>query len=293
MWPVEGLRRVSVNSFGASGTNAHAILDDAYHFLLEHRLDKLRCMPLEPATKISQHLHPTEGYENRLRKPIGDMIQLDKSPMTLDEGVNDWKILVLSASNKAALTRMISSYDDMFKKQKNYDRESKFFDALVYTLTCRRNMLPHRCFAIVNGKERPKDTIMLWSSPTRSDVNGKAAFIFTGQGAQWAGMGRELLCFPTFHKHLLETEAILKQLGVPWGVIGMIFSISAFAFFPASNCLIVDALSDIMDTSAIHRPSRSQLLCTVLQLAVCDLFKSIGLAPSTVIGHSSGEIAAA
>lgn len=42
-WPSSGLRRVSVNSFGFGGTNTHVILDDAYHYLLEHGLSANHC----------------------------------------------------------------------------------------------------------------------------------------------------------------------------------------------------------------------------------------------------------
>jgi hypothetical protein len=37
-WPLDGLRRASANGFGFGGTNAHVIVDDAYHFLKDHGL---------------------------------------------------------------------------------------------------------------------------------------------------------------------------------------------------------------------------------------------------------------
>lgn len=37
-WPADEVRRISVNSFGFGGTNSHAILDDAFHYLLERGL---------------------------------------------------------------------------------------------------------------------------------------------------------------------------------------------------------------------------------------------------------------
>ena len=62
--------------------------------------------------------------------------------------------------------------------------------------------------------------------------------------------------------------------------------------FKFSN-LSVDALLDVEDKLAINRPSFSQTLCTVLQIAICDLYEYIGLLPAAVVGHSSGEIGAA
>lgn len=46
-------------------------------------------------------------------------------------------------------------------------------------------------------------------------------------------------------------------------------------------------------TSKVNDPEYSQTLSTALQIALVDLLKSAGVLPMTVIGHSSGEIAAA
>jgi acyl transferase domain-containing protein len=55
--------------------------------------------------------------------------------------------------------------------------------------------------------------------------------------------------------------------------------------------ILLDVLQS--DSDKIHRPECSQPLCTALQIALVDLLRSFGCLPSAVLGHSSGEIAAA
>jgi acyl transferase domain-containing protein len=47
------------------------------------------------------------------------------------------------------------------------------------------------------------------------------------------------------------------------------------------------------DTTRVNEPEFSQALCTAVQIALIDLFEYLGVMPSVVVGHSSGEIAAA
>lgn len=47
------------------------------------------------------------------------------------------------------------------------------------------------------------------------------------------------------------------------------------------------------DQSRLLEPEYSQPMCTAIQIALVDLLCSVGVKPHTVIGHSSGEIAAA
>ena len=52
-------------------------------------------------------------------------------------------------------------------------------------------------------------------------------------------------------------------------------------------------LSQPLETSSFQVPSVSQAVCTALQIGLVEVWKSWGLKPSVVVGHSSGEIAAA
>ena len=57
--------------------------------------------------------------------------------------------------------------------------------------------------------------------------------------------------------------------------------------------MLLDELSKEGASSRIDRPALSQTICTVLQVALVDLLHSFDINPSAVVGHSSGEIAAA
>lgn len=61
-----------------------------------------------------------------------------------------------------------------------------------------------------------------------------------------------------------------------------------FYSLPNLDELLVDK-----ETSKVNGPAYSQPLCTILQIALVDLLHSFGAKPSAVVGHSSGEIAAA
>ncbi|KAK2001668.1 KR-domain-containing protein [Colletotrichum falcatum] len=101
----------------------------------------------------------------------------------------------------------------------------------------------------------------------------RLAFVFTGQGAQWAGMRLELLQRPVFAASVATSTAHLARLRCEW--------------YP------VDEVRKSGDKSRLGSPEISQAVCTVLQIGLVDELRSWGIRPAKVIGHSSGEIAAA
>lgn len=92
----------------------------------------------------------------------------------------------------------------------------KHFDSLVYTLGKKRTRLPWTStFPVNNVAELIKILDGARFKPRRvASTTPKIGFVFTGQGAQWYAMGRELIeAYPVFKAAVLEAEEALRDVG--------------------------------------------------------------------------------
>lgn len=158
--------------------------------------------------------------------------------------------------------------------KKGSEEQNRLLHRLAYTLSEKRSSLPWKTFAAASTIEELQQALDgARTQATRTPTKARPiTFIFTGQGAQWYGMGRSLQKYPVFQKSLHESNAHLKSFGCTWD-------------------LLVE-LNRSAEESQIDPPDISQAACTALQLGVVDLLASWGIRPQVVIGHSSGEIAA-
>ncbi|KAI1777435.1 putative polyketide synthase [Hypoxylon cercidicola] len=256
-WPTQGLRRASINSFGYGGANTHIVIDDAYHYLsLRHLSGKHNTLPFPPQIL-----------------PDGTITTSSHN------GVNDFhdhhvpKLLVWSSSDRNGLTRVSQAYES-HTTEESKKNHSSFLDNLAYTLDSHRSHFQWRSFAIVESPAELGSLQSRMSSPVQvSSIPPCIGYIFTGQGAQWFAMGRELILYPSFAAGLDQASHYLQGLGCQWSII--------------------DELLKNRETSRIDDSEFSQTVCTVLQVAIVDLLSSFGVEPTAVAGHSSGEIAAA
>ncbi|TAQ90890.1 hypothetical protein B7494_g783 [Chlorociboria aeruginascens] len=255
-WPGAGLRRASVNSFGFGGANSHAVLDDAYHHLVERHLVGNCSVPSGSTPLIEPRSIEQERNDH--------LIDAD-GPL---------RLLVWSTSDEKGLERLAVSYADHFRKLELPPSDiQSYMTNLAYTLSTRRTSLPWKSFAISRSASNLCDLTNLLSKPVRSSSKLSIGYVLTGQGAQWPQMGRGLLIYPAFRHSLEEADRYLASIGCQWSLL--------------------DELWREKSHSNVNSPEFSQPLCTALQVALVDLLRTIGVNPTAVVGHSSGEIAAA
>ena len=250
-WPDTGNqpRRASVNSFGFGGTNAHAIIES---YCPQDRHHSLTCTTVTAKSTLADCVMP----------------------------------FIFSAATKASLKRMLQDFTEYLGKSPDIDA----YD-LAFTLNARRSTLPCRVAYVARSIHGLKEAINVavrdpgWESKVStfwepSDRSARVLGIFTGQGAQWAGMGKKLLEDLPFAKaRLRELEAALATLPRPedrprWSL--------------TAELLEADA-----GNSKLHQAEFAQPLCTALQIVLVDILEAANVRFTAVVGHSSGEIAAA
>ncbi|KAI7920192.1 hypothetical protein M0657_004557 [Pyricularia oryzae] len=333
VWPQTGLRRMSINSFGVGGSNAHVVMDDALHFLQSYGLvgnHRTVALPRLPGSSSSRRVvsQADSGVEftdsdSELKTPDGthspdstaehskdmnfdssctntDTLQTtdtNKQPKlsaiacpevlssslsrlaVSDEEGRQSQIFVFSSSDKDGVSRVVNELADyLAKKAKQYKPnmrdQSKFLRDLSYTLACKRTRHAWRSFVVAKTQSSLSALLQAKSLATRAASEPQLAFVFTGQGAQWPTMGRGLMAYPTFRESLHEAEEYMTQtLRCPWS--------------------LTYELCKEAGASRINDAEFSQPVCTALQVALVDLLRTWKVRPHAVVGHSSGEIAAA
>ncbi|WP_404481570.1 type I polyketide synthase [Novosphingobium sp. BL-52-GroH] len=189
-----------------------------------------------------------------------------------------WQLLTLSAqtataleANAAALAAHLASHPD-----------ADLAD-VAYTLGTGRKALPHRRIVVARDGAGAVEALRPPTSarpqkPVQAGTDRRVAFQFCGAGAQYAGMGADLYASePLFRAVIDECLAhIAKEEG---DVL--------------RQWLHPDEQHAAQAEEAMQRPSIALPLLFAVQVALARLWMSWGVAPSAMIGHSSGEYAAA
>ena len=236
-WPAQRLRRVSVNSFGFGGTNAHAIVDDAYHYLRSHGLDGLHNTTIIPRPDSSDHngnglcKYASNGMREEVSENRSTTGNSAKNDMTNGHGSrgNDHtsttemqtpQLLVWSSHDQGGISRLQNLYLEYLRDKDEIDN-ADIVARLSYTLNQRRTMFPWRSFCVSSKIEEVEKSLRNGlKKPVRSSQTPKVGFLFTGQGAQWYAMGRELLAYDVYHDCLKAADKFFRSMNCTWSLLG-------------------------------------------------------------------------
>ncbi len=234
-------RLAGINSFGYSGTNAHAILQEA------------------PVSSTSH------------------------SPEIDEAGIMDAEtgMLLISAKSAGSLEELVDKWIDFLDK----DNTPSLRD-IAYSAALNRSQLTFRLAIVGKGKLEIKNKLQSWrmgrtpqglaSGQTVSRIKPKIAFMFTGQGAQYAQMGLALYTQePRFARTINDLAALMDpEMGAP--LLEVLFGSTG------------KSSAEYLENTRYVQPA-----LFAIEYALADLLGSWGIKPDFVIGHSVGEIVAA
>ncbi len=191
------------------------------------------------------------------------------------DDVDEQTLLVLpvSAASPKSLQTLVGQIS--IAVAQSHDMES--LQSLAHTLAVGRDHLHHKTFLLAKldkGREGPINTA---ADQKRAASPLPFGFVFTGQGAQYAGMAKELLfTSQNFRDTIRRLDSVLRSLPATH----------------APNWTLEQTLLDGAN-SLINKVTHSQPICTAVQIGLVNLLRSWGIQATFVVGHSSGEIAAA
>ncbi len=186
----------------------------------------------------------------------------------------------ISAHTPKALRELAKSY----KKTLAEENAPSLHD-LCYTAGCHRAHHSERLALVAHSHQELLGQLEEYlqgqhqqekfTEPDRTDEYAKVVFVFPGQGSQWLGMGRELVKEnPVFREVLEQCERAMKPW-VDWSLLQQL---------------------EVNDDSPSYRLNEIGVIQPTLfaiEVALAAVWRSWGVEPSAVIGHSMGEVAAA
>jgi acyl transferase domain-containing protein/acyl carrier protein len=189
-------------------------------------------------------------------------------------------LLPLSARSPAALHSLVRAYQNCLAAPES----TVSLDDICYSASVRRSHHDYRLALTGNSLEQMAEGLQVFLrgearpglslGPKVSGRQRKLVFVFPGQGSQWFGMGQKLL----------EREAVFREVVEscdramrPYGDWSLLAELTA-----------TDAAQSRLNEIDIVQPA-----LFAIQVALAGLWRSWGIEPQAVVGHSMGEVAAA
>ena len=183
-------------------------------------------------------------------------------------------ILPISARSAAALDTLARTYREWLLGPA---AAAVSLEDICYTASVKRSRHPYRAAVTASSKEELAERLGLF---TKEPVVGspvfssrRIVFVFSGQGSQWAGMGKQLFQEDRVFRETLERCDALVRKEADWSLLS--------------------ELNADEPQSRLVQTDRAQPAIVAVQAALVARFRAWGIEPDAVVGHSVGEIAAA
>ncbi len=214
--------------------------------------------------------------------PVTVPITADLTPITADLTPNDTAYLLpLSARSPDALIDRARTYHSYLTSTESASRPS--LRDIGYTSSLRRSHHEHRLALVARSTDELIEQLDAFSNgDTRSGMssgrrssnrNGfRPVFVFSGMGPQWWAMGRQLMQEEPVFRAVIERcdELFTRHSG--WSLL---------------QEMLADEADSHMNETRVSQPANF-----ALQLGLVALWRSWGIEPAAIIGHSAGEVAA-
>ena len=223
-WPAPGRRRISMSGMGFGGTNAHVVLDDAYSFLKSRGLKGVhRTATTVPSENDVRRMASRVDFQHGNGFTNGENGANGINGTTITNEEPNELLFLLSAFDEKGLSRNAEVLSEHLKSLPLMSEEegTKYLADLAHTINNRRSYFPWRSFCTASRlEELVKFLDSGVSEPVRAGKALSLGFVFTGQGAQWHAMGRELLSHTVFRTSLEAADNYLCELGSSWSLLG-------------------------------------------------------------------------
>ncbi|MEU0054707.1 type I polyketide synthase [Streptomyces sp. NPDC006309] len=306
-WPDTGRpRRAGVSAFGIGGTNAHLVLEQA-PAPAGVPADGVVPAPADRAAPASAGQHPeeasapvtgdtdgfpgvpvtaaatgdTDGFSGVTVAVTGDASGIPAPAQDADATADGPLLFPVSGRTPAGLRGQAARLADWAA-----DRTGTPLGATAHALATTRAHLDHRAVVLAADRQRLVAALRALADGTAgtdtvtgTPADGELAFLFTGQGSQWPGMGRELAAaHPVFRDAFDAACAAVER-----HLDGLAHPLKDVVF----------AESGTEQAALLDQTLYTQAALFALETALFRLFTSWGVRPGLLAGHSVGEIAAA
>lgn len=127
---------------------------------------------------------------------------------------------MFSSYDSDGIRRLSESYVEHLADGSPPTTDPAYLRDLCYTLGCKRSKLAWRTSVVANSRATLRLALIEHPQSLRITPDPCVAFVFTGQGAQWPGMGQELMAYKAFRDSLFSADHFLSGEGCAWSLTG-------------------------------------------------------------------------